>query len=399
MPLSLSQFINAARWIAALAVLLGHAGVFINISDIMVAPHDPGVYVWWFLAKFWHQAVVVFFVISGFLVGGRVLRGLRRPDRFLGDYMIDRFSRIYIVMVPVLALGFTIDSLGRSIFPNSGVYDASHFDGVFDPANMLTALLQQQHIWAAPAGTNSALWSLACETWYYVTFPLLLLPLSRAYSKNARLMAFVCGFTAVLVLSIPNSYFAFGYGIWALGAFVAVARRPLVSSKWLSLLVFIATATVIRLAARGSFVEAHPFIYKLADAATAATFANVLLTLRFSAEAGFSFCRWPIHQRLSDFSYSLYASHMPIAFFFWAGTSYVLGKDWEKVLPTPLHWGVAFALIATALAVGYGFSILTEARTDALRKFLRELFARVDRLGARLETPTARTDEGQVERL
>ncbi len=109
MSKSVSQFIDAARWIAALAVLIGHAGVLINISDIMVAPHEPGVYVWWFLATFWHQAVVVFFVISGFLVGGRVLRGLRRPDRFLGDYMIDRFSRIYIVLVPVLALGFMIE--------------------------------------------------------------------------------------------------------------------------------------------------------------------------------------------------------------------------------------------------------------------------------------------------
>jgi peptidoglycan/LPS O-acetylase OafA/YrhL len=394
-----SQFIDAARWIAALAVLIGHAGVFINISDIMVAPHDPGVYVWWFLAKFWHQAVVVFFVISGFLVGGAVIQRLRRPTPFLRNYFIDRFSRIYIVFAPVLLYGFVLDSIGRRLFPNLGIYDHPLLEGVYAPVNILTALMQQQAIWGAWAGTNSALWSLACEMWYYVTFPLLLLPLSRAYSKNARLMAFVCGFTAVLVLSIPNSYFAIGYGIWALGAIVAVARRPLVSSKWLSLLVFIATTTVIRIAARGSFVEAHPFIHKLADAATAATFANALLTLRFSAQAGFSFFRWPIHRRLSDFSYSLYASHMPIAYFFWAGTSYVLGKDWEKVLPTPLHWGVAFVLIATALAVGYGFSILTEARTDTLRKFLRELFARVDRLGARLATPTARTGEGQVERL
>jgi peptidoglycan/LPS O-acetylase OafA/YrhL len=390
MPLSLSHFIDMARWIAALAVLVGHAGVLITISDIMVGPHGPGVYAWWFLAAFWHQAVVVFFVISGFLVGGAVLQRLRRPAPFLRDYLIDRFSRIYIVLAPVLAFGFVLDLIGRRLFAGSGIYEWPGLELVYNPIHMFTALLQLQAIWASQVGTNGPLWSLACEFWYYVTFPLLLLPLSRAYSTGARLLACGCGFALIVILSIPDSFFSFGYGIWALGALVAVARRPLVSSKWLSLVVFLVTATVIRLAVRGSFVEAHPLIHKLADVATAVTFANLLLTLRFSADAGFSFCRWPLHRRLSDFSYSLYASHAPIVFLFWAGAGSVLGKDWHKLLPTPLHWGLAFALIATSLAVGYGFSTLTEARTGVLRKFLRALFERIDRLPSSLEMPAAK---------
>jgi hypothetical protein len=38
---SISNFLALARWIAALAVLVTHAGELIQISDIMVAPHDP----------------------------------------------------------------------------------------------------------------------------------------------------------------------------------------------------------------------------------------------------------------------------------------------------------------------------------------------------------------------
>ena len=257
---SISNFLALARWIAALAVLITHAGQLIQISDIMVAPHGPGVYAWWFLAGFSHQAVLVFFVMSGFLIGGDLLRRLDRTDPFLKQYMIDRFSRIYIVMVPALAFGFVVDSIGRRIFPDSGIYDGAFFDGIFNPINILWTLLQQQHIWAPQAGTNGPLWSLACEMWYYITFPLLLAPLSRAYSTGFRLAAFACGALGVIVMSIPESFFLFGYGVWMLGALVRVARRPLIKSTWLSLGVFLATATLMRLGARGPLVAAYPFV-------------------------------------------------------------------------------------------------------------------------------------------
>ena len=166
MTKDLTNFIAMARWVAAFAVLVGHAGVLINISDIMVGPHGPGVYAWWFLAAFSHQAVLVFFVISGFLVGGPLLRDRARETPFLHEYFVDRFGRIYIVMVPALLWTFAIDSVGRAAFPATGVYDAPFFASVFAPIQYLWTLLQQQHLWAAQAGTNGPLWSLACEMWY-----------------------------------------------------------------------------------------------------------------------------------------------------------------------------------------------------------------------------------------
>ena len=392
---SISNFLALARWIAALAVLITHAGQLIQISDIMVAPHGPGVYAWWFLAGFSHQAVLVFFVMSGFLIGGDLLRRLDRTDPFLKQYMIDRFSRIYIVMVPALAFGFVVDSIGRRIFPHSGIYDAAFFDGIFNPINILWTLLQQQHIWAPQAGTNGPLWSLACEMWYYITFPLLLAPLSRAYSTGFRLAAFACGALGVIVMSIPESFFLFGYGVWTLGALVRVATRPLIKSTWLSLGVFLATATLMRLGARGPLVAAYPFVSTLADIAVAATFANLLLSLRFAAEGGLFANLSPIHRRLSDFSYSLYATHAPLAFFVWAGVGSLLGHDWYARLPTPLHWSLAFALIAAAIAIAYGFSRLTEARTKQLRDFFARRLARAEQSGRGLRRSNQAVHDGQ----
>ena len=72
---ALSQFIHLARWIAATAVLLHHvSATFVSVPDIMTARHNALEYVWWFATPyiFAHEAVIVFFVLSGFLVGGAV---------------------------------------------------------------------------------------------------------------------------------------------------------------------------------------------------------------------------------------------------------------------------------------------------------------------------------------
>jgi hypothetical protein len=66
-------------------------------------------------------------------------------------------------------------------------------------------------------------------------------------------------------------------------------------------------------------------------------------------------------------SYSLYATHAPLVFFVWAAVGGLFRRDWFKELPTPLHWIIAFAL----MAVAYGFSRLTEVRAKELRGTLR----------------------------
>ncbi len=389
MSKALSQFLDAARWVAAVAVLIGHAGVIINFHDIMVAPHGPGVYLWWFIAAFWHPAVVVFFVISGFLVGGSALRRMRRPAPMFRDFYIDRVSRIYIVFLPALALGALIDSLGRTLFPNAGLYEAPFMAPSFDIRYLFTALVQQQGLWAPQFGSNGPLWSLAYEFWYYATFPLLILPLSPFYDKRMRLAGCALGVAVTLLMAASGEAlaynFLFGYLMWGFGVAVNEARAPLLRSKWASLLLFLGVVTIVRLAARGFYVEHHPIIFRLADVATAATFANLLVTLRFCGKEGFSALAAPIHRRLADFSYSLYATHAPLVFLVWSGVRYYFGQSWTDELPTLTHWLIEFALLAAALALAYHFSRFTERKTPLLRDWMQRLAARFDKTRAETE--------------
>lgn len=388
MPLILSQFIDACRWVGALLVLAVHStNMFVNLADIMSAPHSPGVYAWWFFVSFelGHQAVVGFFAISGYLVGGAVLAHLRKGQPFLREYLIHRFARIYVVLVPAIVLTLIVDSIGRAAFASEGVYDWPVFKDHFRPALFVTTLLNQTAIYFDFFGTNGPLWSLACEFWYYITFPLLLLPVARMYSLRVRAIGFAIGFALLIALSIPASWFKFGYLLWALGAFATLAPRPLIRSRWLSLAIYVGLVVPIRLLVRGPNLEAMPFLQDVADLISAVAFLNLAVSLRFGPRDGWVLFRPRLHKHLADFSFSLYCIHMPLLILARAGADRLYGKGWARELATPEHWTVMTAVMTVAILMGFAFSRLTEAHTGAARRALRGALQAFN--GAAAESP------------
>ena len=289
MPILLSHFIDACRWVGALLVLAVHANnMFVNLADIMSAPHGPGVHAWWFVVNFGlgHQAVVGFFAVSGYLVGGATLAMLRERRPGLQDYFIHRVTRIYIVVVPALLLTAALDAIGRAYFDGSGVYERPEFRDNYGLVTFLGSLLSLQKIYFELYGSNGAMWSLSCEFWYYITFPLLLLPFARAYSRTVRAAGFALGVALLIFLSVPQSFFLFGFLLWALGALATLAPRPLMRSRWLALAIMVCALIPIRLLVRGPVLAAHPFLQDAADLLSALLFLNLVVTIRFSQTSG-----------------------------------------------------------------------------------------------------------------
>jgi peptidoglycan/LPS O-acetylase OafA/YrhL len=379
MPLLLSQFLEACRWVGALVVVMVHAtNMFVNQADIMSAPHGAAAYVWWFFSAFelGHQAVVGFFVMSGYLVGGAVLAHLRKRQEYLREYFIHRVTRIYLVLAPAVVLTFLLDFFGRSFLGGSGVYDWPLFNGHFSAALFLGSLLNLQGIVFDYFGTNGPLWSLACEFWYYVTFPLLLMPFARVYSAAARFGGFTIGCALFGALSLPQSWFAFGFVLWTMGAFATRAPRPFIRSRWLALALYAVVVIFIRLAVRGPLLLANPWMSPVADFAGAALFLNVILAFRDGPKEGFSFLRFELHKRLADFSFSLYSIHMPILILARAAVAVAMGRDWASELAKPVNYVVAAVVMAATCLAAYGFSRVTEAKTGAARRALRRFLDR-----------------------
>ena len=109
-PLSI-PLLSHMRWVAALVVVLSHVQQNLLAKSGYVAYSIPtsGMLVTKDLLRpggFGHAAVVTFFVLSGFLVGGKLTELSRSPT--LGQewpqFLIDRFSRIFVVAWPALLL-------------------------------------------------------------------------------------------------------------------------------------------------------------------------------------------------------------------------------------------------------------------------------------------------------
>jgi peptidoglycan/LPS O-acetylase OafA/YrhL len=98
-----SLLISLLRGLAAIEVAAAHlrAGFFPGLRTL----DNPAL--WYqglsFLTGFAHQAVVVFFLISGWLVGGSLLNKLGQP-RAIKSYAIDRVTRLWTVLLPTFVL-------------------------------------------------------------------------------------------------------------------------------------------------------------------------------------------------------------------------------------------------------------------------------------------------------
>jgi peptidoglycan/LPS O-acetylase OafA/YrhL len=378
MPILLSRFLDACRWVGALLVLAIHASnAFINLSDIMKAPHEAPVYVWWFFVcfEFGHQAIVGFFVISGYLVGGAAIAHLLKRETFLTEYLIHRFARVYIVLVPAVALTALVDGLGRFLAPD-GIYQHPNFKDHWSASYLLNNLASLQDLVMPAYGSNGPLWSLAYEFWYYVTFPLIMLALIGRYPLALRVLAGVVGAAVVVFLTLCKSWFGVGYAIWALAAVSTLAQKPLVKSRWLAIALYLVFLIPTRLLVRGALLDAHPWMQDAVDVIAGALFINVMLTLRFAPQHDWRLLQPVFHKTLADFTFSLYCTHMPLLIFARAMADAYIDPQWAVAKAGPSHWIALICVVAFCVTFGYGFSRLTEANTSAMRKFLRKALGR-----------------------
>ena len=76
----------------------------------------------YFITGLGHQAVIVFFVLSGFLVGGSVVRNFKQNNFSPKQYLINRVSRLYVVLLVALPVGYLLDWIGINWFNATGIY-------------------------------------------------------------------------------------------------------------------------------------------------------------------------------------------------------------------------------------------------------------------------------------
>jgi peptidoglycan/LPS O-acetylase OafA/YrhL len=372
-----SDFLNASRWVAALLVVLYHVyNISIGDPNHVVQPS-----LFWhavhFLCGFGHIAVIAFFVISGFLVGGLAI--LRYPDKGFDavDYFVHRFSRIYTVMIPALIAGYMFDWSGIKFFDSSGIY--IHPDPFYsnrfgnDIANHLSLqifvgnLMQLQMIIVSSLGSNGPLWSLANEWWYYVLFGLGMI----AYRPGRLPIRVIAGGAIAIMAMVLPVTISLWFVMWGIGAGVAVLDRYWAARSFVAgAMVAVVCLIVVRwLAARQVHTGlATNFALDLATAlgySVALVCAKNLCTKNFEKRVRFRL----LHRRLASFSYTVYLVHFPAMVFMAAFLKAVFDIGF---LQKPTASAVMYMGVLVVLLYGYAwiFAAFTEAHTDAVRSRL-----------------------------
>lgn len=370
---------NAARIIAAYMVVISHIRPLFFADYSQSDNTDAVTQLLYALTSVGHQAVIVFFVLSGYWVGGSVIRGLSRGSFSTAHYAVARITRLWVVLIPAIILTQVIDRVGLALRPDSDIYTGSPaYHTVvpvggplpnLDAPTTLGNLAFLQDIDVPSLGTNTALWSLAAEFWYYLLFPAALIAVWRGVSTVTRLVAaavFVGGVLIVALPTQPDPTNVLGlFPAWLLGAAVAwqkpriaalLARSrqgALTAARWVAVVAVIGAAVV------DSRSGSTPSALAL-SLATAFLIATLVIDVQSrTAKTFLSPLSWA-----AEWSYSLYATHLPVVAFLAALIVPFAADRWQM---TPATFGLLVAISIVPLAVGVLFYFLAEKHTGVLR--------------------------------
>lgn len=356
-----SIYLDLVRFGAAVLVYLWHSNNRLLIQDTLPA------------SGYGHSAVVVFFVLSGFVIAYIT----DTKERTWVSYSASRLSRVYSVALPTLMLTLLLDAIGRQLHPAIYTFPFDHL-----VVRLVASLLMLNELWfvSITSLSNTPYWSIAFEAWYYILFGvitfvprrwrlaatlgcalvigpkiLLMLPIWYAgvllyrwkavhgLSTGLSACLTVCSLLGIVAVHAGGAYAVIGHAIEAL----------------LGLLGFDAAGLLYHLSYAKNFVAdyllATLVFVNFAGMRNIAYRFNPLL-LRIERPV-----RW-----LASFTFTLYLLHQPL-YLFWAAV-----LRWDP--STPAYWTAVTILTALSIvAVGH----VTENRRQRLRHGIAEALQRL----------------------
>jgi peptidoglycan/LPS O-acetylase OafA/YrhL len=370
-----SDSLDLIRALAACAVMVGHLRALFFVDFRQLPNKSWPLQALYFLTGFGHQAVIVFFVLSGFLISSTVIRSYVLGKWSWRDYAVNRATRLYVVLIPGLLFGFFWDRLGSWLFATKGIYAQPLSDlgpavplQNLTPGNFLGNLSFLQTILCDTFGSNAPLWSLANEFWYYVLFPIALAA-CLAWVRRSLRVAIPLACLAIFIGAFVGRGILIGFLIWLGGCgLVLLYSKVQVRSRFaaLGLLCFTSVLSGVMFAV-ARVLQRDPLLSDLevGFVFTLFLFAVLQIAVRRNASPYSTL----VH-RFAGFSYSLYVLHFPFLLFL--RTWLVPVERWQ---PTPAHLLSAASIGAGSLLFAWLVSLVTEAKTDVARAQLNRLFA------------------------
>lgn len=374
-PSSYNPVINWLRGIAAVLVVLNHsrALIFLPHSAEQSNIVESAFYL---ISGFGHQAVILFFTLSGYLVAKICSERYHHRIQIL-DYSCDRVIRLTVVLFPALAVTYLLDRLGSVYAISQESYSGREFSVLhtgpdIDIRNMganvyIGNALFLQGILVPVAGSNSPLWSLAYEFWYYALYvPLRILQEGEESTPMRILLASI---VAVLIIMLLPTEFIRSFPYWLAGvaAYHIKCRLDSLTKRHQMLFTISLMLLIVAIcAARIRLIQGWP-----SDLMVSVAVAHFLVFSDFGNWNVRGISPWSkFASHLGHISYSLYLIHFPVIFFCY---SVFIGERGRR------HANLTSILTLTlVLALAFIFSelmyALFERNTKKINKSIKKAF-------------------------
>ena len=335
--------LQSLRGLAALTVMIHHCSFYYIYA--------PGPKKWAEVLFNAHAAVVVFYVLSGFVLYESLKASTITANAALRFY-VRRLFRIYPALWLACALGVTYVALfqGHPFPPSVSPWFSASFRMAPTASKLLMAFLGSSHAIPVP------LWSIVVELVASAFMPLILIA-SRRWTSFAALgatflvLSFAGGMN--MPMNIGGYLIQFIFGAWLARWAVPVMRQSH-ASRWAATIGCAALLGLDFVRQAGGWDYASHYHNPVA-ALLEGVFATALVGAIAAWPQRFALLRWRWLLGLGDISYSLYLIHLPILALV-AG----IGGEWLG-LPGLSSGGLTamFCLMAIVMPLSIGLSALS----------------------------------------
>jgi peptidoglycan/LPS O-acetylase OafA/YrhL len=300
--------------------------------------------------------VDIFFVLSGFLIGGELLDRRHLANVFAVFYA-RRFFRIFpVYVVTLLVVSGLIQSLPRAWTNATTQFPLWSYLATLQGLFMV-ATQSIGAFWLLPT------WTLAVEVHFYLIAPVAIIFAPRRWLTPALIgigLAVIAFRAAIYFGGMGNGMMALALlpgradlFIWGILAAIAIRNREMPWSRLLLALritpvAMLVSTCLLRLIGEPSFLAFGPTLVGLGCAA-------FLLCLVLGAPEAKRFLSRSL-RFCGDNAYCIYLTHLPIL-----GVMHGLILGTTPDLATPAQWLVTFAAVPVCIIVGWAMTRLIEA--------------------------------------
>ncbi|HEX7159051.1 MAG TPA: acyltransferase [Edaphobacter sp.] len=359
-----SLLLDLARGVAAILVLLAHWKIMFFV-DYPKIPSSRALFaIPYVICSAGRQSVLIFFVLSGYLISGSIFRSFQRGNWRWSSYLVHRLVRLWVVLIPGLVIGALWDWIGlhhlhtpslyHGISPKSHLVDVSR---TLSPSAFIGNVAFLQTLFFPTLGSNRALWSLANEFWYYILFPLGWLSLRPGRPTSHRIIysALFLGLAWFLRSTILPLF-----PIWLAGS--ALALLPALRCGNVARIAATSVYTpLVFLFAKTNFLPglAQDYLF----GALTFLFFWIMLSARQRCGTG-----WHVSlvRQTARCSYTIYIVHMPLLLLL---TAFVAGDTLWSPANLPRTF-IALAVLVVILAYSFLMAACTEFHTDRIRSWV-----------------------------